>query len=441
MAKETQSVRRLAHASLLAVEKHGRYSNIEIDSALKNADGISDTDRALYTRLVYGVIERRLTLDHIIGKLSSRPLKDIDPGVLISLRLGLYQLIYTDRIPDFAAVSETVDTVPSRSKGFVNGVLRSFLRGGKKYSLPLGDSPEDLSVRYSVSPEICAIYTGSYGADVTKQILESFFEPERICLRVNTQRISAAEAASRLPCCKPGTYMSDILFVPSLDRTVREGIEGGLWFVQDEASRLCTVVLGAKAGEVIADVCSAPGGKSFSMAIDAEGRADIHSFDLHKNKLSLIKASAERLGLACIAVEERDARHPKEELIGICDRVLCDAPCSGLGVLGKKPDIRYKGGDCVGRLPEIQYGVLCGASAYVKDGGVLVYSTCTLNKSENEDVVCRFLESHGEFSAVDFSVEPLSEGTSLKSENGMLTLMPHLTGTDGFFVAKMIKNS
>lgn len=439
MTQKNDTVRKAAHRSLMTIMKNGRYSNLEIDSVLKNSTDMTDADRALYTRLVYGVIERRITLDHIISQYTSRKLKDIDPAALNSLRLGLYQLVYTDRIPDFAAVSETVDTAPSKAKGFVNGVLRSFLRSGKKFTLPEGESAQAMSVRYSVSEDVVSVLLDSYGAEETSKILEAFFTPEKVCLRVNTLMISVEEAMGMLPGCDSGSYCSDILRVPSVDKTVRDGIDSGLWFVQDEASRIATRTLGAKRDETVADTCAAPGGKTLSAAIDGEGECDVFSFDLHENKLSLIRSAAARLGLVRITAEKRDAREPKDQLVGKCDRVLCDAPCSGLGVLGKKPDIRYKDGDSVGKLPEIQYGVLCGASKYLKAGGVLVYSTCTLNKKENEEVVERFLKENGDFAPVDFSFESKNGLSTLESRGGMLTLFPHVSHTDGFFVAKMIK--
>ena len=435
MAKNPTTTRRAAHESLMKIAKSGRYSNIEIDSYLKNSDGMSDADRALYTRLVYGVIERQLTLDHIISQYTTRAVSSIDEATLTSLRLGIYQIVYMDRIPEFAAVSETVDTAPPRSRGFVNGVLRSFLRGGKKFSLPCGTSPEELSVRFSTSADVCKVLTNSYGADTAEQILEAFFAPERICLRINTLKTTTDAARDTVGYAVSGTYSADTIKVTSLTEEVRAGLRDGRWFVQDEASRICTVVLGARPGERIADVCSAPGGKSFSAAIDMENVGEVHSFDLHANKLSLISKTAERLGLDVIKVAPRDARDPDPELIERCDRVLCDAPCSGIGVLAKKPEIRYKAADSADRLPQIQYDVLCGAASYVKDGGVLVYSTCTLNKRENEDVVERFLETHPEFSPCEFTV------SALESKNGMLTLFPHLTGTDGFFIAKLIKHT
>jgi 16S rRNA (cytosine967-C5)-methyltransferase len=211
---------------------------------------------------------------------------------------------------------------------------------------------------------------------------------------------------------------------------VRASIDSGDCFVQDEASRICSAVLGAKPGETVADTCACPGGKTFSLALDMENTGELYAFDLHKNKLSLIEKGAAKLGLDIIRTAENDARNPVPHLVGKADRVLCDAPCSGLGVIAKKPDIRYKSLESVGRLPEIQYGVLCGAAAYVRPGGVLVYSTCTLNKAENEEIVLKFLSEHDDF------VPEADEKFGL-GEDGMRTFFPHVDGCDGFFIGKM----
>lgn len=434
MTDKITDARCAAAQSLYKIESQGRYSNLETDSFLASCVNLSEADRALYTRLVYGVTEKRLTLDFIISKYAAKPIEEIDKKTLISLRLGVYQLIYTDRIPDFAAVSASVDTAPRRSRGFVNGVLRSFLRAGKAYTLPSGDSPEEMSVKYSTNADICAMLISSYGADTARLILEAFGKPSDITLRVNTLKISPSEAEKSLIGSSRSALCDDMLTISSLTQDARQGIENGFYFVQDPASRIAAQVLGARPGETVADVCAAPGGKSFSVALDMEDRGHLYSFDLHENKLSLIRKTAERLGITSISVAERDARRPLAELVGKCDRVLCDAPCSGIGVLAKKPELRYKSIDGINRLPEIQHDVLCGAAEYVRRGGVLVYSTCTLNRAENEDTVTRFLNENPDFSLVPF------DGV-FPSESGMLTFMPQVTGTDGFFVAKMIRKS
>lgn len=433
MADRITDARLAAAKSLYRIESQGRYSNLEADSFLSSCGELSQADRALYTRLVYGVTEKRLTLDCIISQYSARSLDELDSETLISLRLGIYQLLYTERIPDFAAVSASVDTAPKRARGFVNGVLRSFLRADKAYTLPSGDTPEELSVRYSTNADICDVLCSSYGADTARLILEAFSKPGDITLRTNTLRCSVDELEAALPNASRCAICDDMLTVPSLTPEVREGLERGLYFVQDASSRIASSVLGARPGETVVDTCAAPGGKSFSIALDMKNSGRLYSFDLHENKLSLIRRTAERLGITCISTSRSDARNGVCELFEKCDRVLCDAPCSGIGVIAKKPELRYKSIDGIKRLPEIQYDILCGASKYVKRGGVLVYSTCTLNRAENEGTVERFLREHDDFSLVPF-------GGVFPSDSGMLTFMPHITGTDGFFVAKMVRN-
>jgi len=407
--------------SLIAVERDGRYTNLEINSSLEKSP-LSDADRGLYTRLVYGVTERRLTLDYIIAQYSAKAPSDLDSDVLTALRLGIYQLVYMDRIPDHAAVGETAGLVSGSKTGYVNAVLRSFLRGGKKYRmLDEKDRVKYLSVKHSVPEPLVKLFAETVPDDELDELLEAMNREPYVGLRVNTLKITPAEARE-----KTGGEISpmagDVVLTQSFDEAAREGVEAGLWFVQDTASRVTSMTLGALPGETIADTCACPGGKSFSIAIDMKNEGALYAFDLHKNKLSLIEKGAAKLGIGIIKTEARDARKPKEELLGKADRVLCDAPCSGLGVLAKKPDIRYKDISDIERLPEIQLAVLEGAAAYVKDGGTLVYSTCTLNKHENEEVAEKFLASHPEFEAVS-----------------MRTFYPHRDRCDGFFCAKMRK--
>ncbi len=422
-----ETARTLAHRSLMGLEKSGRYSNLEVNSAIMHS-ALSEADRGLYTRLVYGVTERRITLDYIISEFSSKPTAELDEDVKCALRLGIYQLLWLDRVPDHSAVDESVGLVPRQKRGFVNAVLRSFLRGGKKYSLPdKEDYPTYLSVKYSVPTPLVELFMSVAGDEIEDLLCAMNREPH-IGLRVNRLKITVDEALAKTG-GRRSEIAPDVVIVDTLDETVKQGLSDGLWFVQDEASRITSAAVGAKAGETVVDTCACPGGKSFSMAIDMENSGVIRSFDLHKNKLSLIVSGADKLGVEIIETAERDAREPLDELIGRADRVLCDAPCSGLGVIAKKPDIRYKSIGDIERLPEIQYGVLCGASRYVKDGGVLVYSTCTINKAENEDVVMKFLAENSDFTIEE---DPYLRG-------GMRTFMPHRDGCDGFFAAKMRK--
>ncbi len=420
--EKPRTARSLAMTSLLALERDGRYSNLEVDARLKSA-ALSPADRALYTRLVYGVTERRITLDWIIGRYSSRGAETLDPDVRCALRMGIYQLLWTDRIPEHAAVDESVNLVPQAARGYVNAVLRAFLRAEKRIEWPDradGGGLPYFSVKYSVPESLAAIYRDALDdPEELADLLEALNREPHVGLRVNTMRLTAGEAAART-----GGRLSetapDLILLDSLTPDARAGLDEGLWFVQDEASRIVSAAVGALPGERVIDVCACPGGKSFSMALDMHDEGEILSFDLHANKLSLVEKGAAKLGLSAVHAAARDARDPDPSLIGTADRVLCDAPCSGLGVIAKKPDVRYKDPAAFARLPGIQREILDGASRYVKPGGVLVYSTCTLNRAENEETAAAFLAAHPAFEAEESRV-----------------FLPHRDGCDGFFMAKM----
>ena len=263
--------------------------------------------------------------------------------------------------------------------------------------------------------------------------------PDRkITLTVNTQKISVELFLEKLLKAgyeaKKSEYSElSVCVSGSCDPREISGFSEGEFFVQDEASALSALTLGAGCGELIIDTCAAPGGKSFALAVISGDRADIHSFDLHESKLSLISSGAERLGLKSVRAEERDATKPQEELFGMADAVLCDAPCSGLGVFSKKADLRYKDITSLSDLSELQYRILSESAKYLKAGGRLVYSTCTLRREENEDIVDRFLAENPDFEAEDF------EFSSVRSERGRVTLYPHIHKTDGFFISKLRK--
>ncbi len=427
--------RAAALSSLLAWEKKGRYANLEVNAALTHAD-MADADRGLYTALVYGVVERAITLDYIIAKLSSRPLAEIDEEVRCAIRLGLYQLAFMDRIPPHAAVSETVALLPSRTRGFANAVLRTFLRNGCEIPLPDEDTPiKRLSVEFGAPEALCAFWTERYGMETTRALLASTVRNPRVTVRVNPLKNTAEELLARLDGAERSPLADDMLVLADAAHVV-DGVRDGLYIVQDVSSRLAVRVLDPKAGETVIDTCAAPGGKTLSAAMDMGNVGTIHAFDLHENKLSLIRKTADALGITILKAEARDGREPDPTLIGKADRVLCDAPCSGLGVIGKKPDIKYKPLASIEALPQIQYDILFGASSYVRTGGTLVYSTCTLNPDENEHVVTRFLAANPSFSLCPFDL-----GKAGISENGMRTFFSHTDGCDGFFIAKMIRKN
>ena len=418
--------RKIAYDVLVRCSSAEQYSNIALDTAIKRAD-LTAPDRGLLTALVYGVIERQITLDAIIDSLCNRKSEEISPDVRTLLRLGLYQLAYLDRVPDHAAVNETVNMAPKRSRGFVNAILRAFIRSGKE--IPIPDRETDaigyLSVKYSFCTELCNTFIKSFGLARTEQLFAAFGENPDLTLRTNTLRISREELIQKIG--EQGiralpTKESDV-GIRVCDRspvTELYGFADGLFFVQDEASQLCVKALDAKEGMRVLDACACPGSKSFGAAIDMQNKGEVISCDLHRNKLSLVESGAVRLGISILTTEERDARNQNEAWLGTFDRVLCDVPCSGFGVFAKKPELRYKDPAASVALPNIQQDILKNASQYVKIGGKLVYSTCTLLPAENEENVSRFLSENKHF--------------VLKEQR---TLYPDVDGTDGFFYAVM----
>ncbi|MBQ3792484.1 MAG: 16S rRNA (cytosine(967)-C(5))-methyltransferase RsmB [Clostridia bacterium] len=433
----TITARQLAFRSLLKIERDDRYANLEVAVSLGRAD-LSGEDSALYTRLVYGVTERRITLDEILSQYVARKADTVDEEARTALRMGLYQLLYMDRIPEYAAVGESVSLVSGRARGFVNGVLRSFLRKGKSYRLPSGPPARRLSAAYSVPEDLAALLLSQYGEEKTERILSSFLSEDRpMSLRVNTLKTTPEEVLRVMEAegleGRVSPVTPDVLLVSSPGNWM--GRHPGLGFVQDASSRLAVRAAGLKPGMTVVDVCAAPGGKTFSAAMDLENDGTVYAFDLHGNKLSPVVKGCETLGITIVKTEQRDARHVREDLIAQADAVLCDAPCSGIGVIGKKPEIRYRASETARRLPEVQSEILEGAAAYVKKGGTLVYSTCTLNRRENEEVVSDFLARHGDFSPAELP-EDFPKGIR---SGEFLTLTPDEDGSDGFFIAKMIR--
>ena len=429
----TTPARALALSALLRFEGAGQYANLTLSTALeREGSALSPADRALFTALFYSVIEHKITLDAVIDSLSSLPPSAIEAQVRMILRLALAQLLYFDRIPDSAAVNEAVSAAPRRSAGFVNALLRQFLRNQK--AVPLPDEGKDpvgyLSVRFSVTRELAALFLTRFGASRTRSLLEAFEKKPEITVRVNTQKLSRETFLARVPGSRPTVNAPYGVILPAgadLSALLSEGI----CFVQDEASQIAVAALEVGTARRAADLCAAPGSKSFGIAMDMK-EGSVYSADLHENKLSLIRAGAARLGLANIEVHAGDARRAREEIDGTFDRVLCDVPCSGLGVLAKKPDLRYKDLSGIGGLLPVQSDILRAGAALTAPGGFLLYSTCTLLPEENEEQVTVFLAGNS-----DFSLSPFRVGWI--ECDGMYTLAPDREGTDGFFVARLRK--
>lgn len=438
-------------AALLSVNssiKNGRYSNLEVSSVIKKYK-FEGLDKSFFTALFYGTVEKLITLDYIIKNFSSVKFEKIDNMVLCLLRTGIYQILFMDRVPDSAACCESVELAkrycPKSSVSFVNAVLRSVARSKDKIFETISKEKEltRISVLSSIPEEIINLWIRDYGKDTALKIANHFAAlPPSVTLRVNTLKITREALLSSLGKIASTSDVCPSAIVLSGSFPVEEiyGFEQGLFFVQDISSQLASSLINPESlsstclspeNAVIADVCACPGGKSFSCAINLNNKARIYASDLHENKLSLITNAASRLGISNISVCAHDAKTENSALINKCDAVICDVPCSGLGVIAKKPDIRYKPLNDTEKLPEIQYKILKTSSSYVKAGGFIVYSTCTLNKRENEDIINKFLSENENFKL---------EKTGLPNDNaGMITIFPFDFSSDGFFVAKLVR--
>ncbi len=425
------NIRRSALDMLLEYETAGKYINLSLSS--HRADSLTKSERSSLTALLYTTVEHKLTYDYYIGALSGRNVSDIDIYTKNVLRLGLCQILDMQSVPDFAATNETVKL--ARNKGeasFVNGVLRAAVR--KKDDMPMPDKEKNrkryLSVKYSFPLWIVKLFTDRFGYDGCEEILAFYNSEKYTDITVNTLRTERDLLKEKLGASVHIDNGLTLRINGSVNPEMLEGFSEGEFFVEDTASCTAVTALMPKENETLIDVCACPGGKSFASAILMKNTGKIYSFDLHESKLSLITSGAQRLGISTISTAARDATEPDETLFGIADKVICDVPCSGLGVLGKKPDLRYKDEMTLSSLPALQLEILRQSSKYLKNGGELLYSTCTLNKTENEDVTEAFLAENPDFKRVDFTVE------NLRSEGGMLTLLPNIHKTDGFFMAK-----
>jgi len=431
------SARNIALRLLMEYEELGKYVNLSLSSHAR--DSLSAEERGFVTALLYGAVEHKITYDYIISAISGRSISDITPRARAILRLGLCQILLLDNIPDYAAVNETVKLASNPGeRAFVNGVLRKAVR--ELDSLPMPDRRKDearyLSVMYSVPKPTVKHFISLLGASGCEEYLKYINTTPPTDITVNTTKITKDALLSRLRSLGYRVEQSEISertlrVYGSFDPRAVSEFKEGLFFVQDAASAASSLALGSKPGELVVDVCACPGGKSFAAAIMMENRGRVESFDIHESKIPLISDGARRLGLNIISASLCDAREGREELLSRADRVICDVPCSGLGVLAKKPDLRYKDIGDISKLCAIQYAILERSAKYLRPGGYILYSTCTLNPAENEITVERFLSENPDYTRADFKLGNLS------SDRGMLTLYPHIHKTDGFFFAKL----
>lgn len=430
--------RETALNALIACRKGGGWSNGILKEYIRR-DRLGSRDAALATRLCYGVLQNRAKLDYYLQQLLSGRLKDLQPVVRDILHLGLYQLSELDKVPDSAAVNEAVNLTKKYSSNpkaasLVNGVLRTAVRTKGTWQEPV--AYED---RYSHPAELIALLKKAVPKGMLEPMLRANNAAPETVIQVNTLKTTPQLLINRLAqegvTARTHCWMTDALELSGTGNLERlSSFQEGLYYVQDPAARLavqCARLQGEK--PQILDCCASPGGKSFAAAIALGDRGTVFSCDVHPHKVALLQNGARRLGLRSITPMLQDATQHRLQWVGAMDAVLCDVPCSGLGIIRKKPDIRYKDLSAIASLPDLQLAILSNVSTYVKPGGTLLYSTCTVLPQENEEVVAAFLARHPQFQLEQLDLPSVfPENTS-----GMLTLLPGQYHTDGFFISRL----
>lgn len=448
---EKPDCRELALGILTEVTRQEEYSHIAVRNVLEKYQYLGKQERAFLTCLTEGTLEWMIHLDYMINQFSSVRVNKMKPVIRNILRMSVYQLKFMDSVPACAVCNEAVKLAEKKGfrnlKGFVNGVLRNIARNLSCVSYPdKSDLCKYLSVMYSMPEWIVEGWLTRYGAEITERILKGFLEKEPLSIRPNLEKISPEELKKRLE--SRGITVSKAAWPDYALRienynylgAVPEFLEG-LFQVQDVSSMLVAEAAGPKEGALCIDVCAAPGGKSFHLAEKLHGTGRVEARDLTGYKTAMIKENNERMGAGNLFVRQWDACVLHEESAGTADLVLADLPCSGLGVLGKKTDLKYRmTREQQEELASLQRKILEVSQAYVKPGGILIYSTCTINPGENEENAVWFQE-HFPFEAVPLD-DCLPGGLISETENkGMIQLLPGIHGCDGFFIAKFRKKA
>ena len=424
------TAREAALKALYDIETKDTFTNAALKNAL-NTD-LSDNDRGLATELIYGVVLNKTALDYIISRYSKIKLKKMSPWVINILRLGVFQIYYMDKIPHSAACNESVKLANKYShragSGFVNGVLRAFSRESEGFQFPKEKGmAEYFSLKYSYPLWMVEKLLDEYGEERCEALFEENRRSHGVFLRVNTLKNTVEQALVTLEnqgiSCEKTEVENCLKVTGKINVDLSKAYSDGLFSLQNISSQKTIEILDPKAGETVFDMCAAPGGKSCAIAEKMENRGRVLSFDIFEHKVELIKKSAQRLGIEIVDARLQDAAEDCAELYESADRVLVDAPCSGLGVIHKKPDIKFKRtAEDVEELCRIQKRILSTASKYLKDGGVLVYSTCTILPEENRVQIENILNEHNEYKKV-------SEEQILTTERG----------ESGFYICKMVK--
>lgn len=427
--------RLLVYRALTKVFSQNAYSTIVFNNEIKKST-LSDLDISFSTVLFYGVLEKKITLDYVISKHSSIRLTKISNDVLTALRMGVYQIIFMDKVPTSAAVNESVNLIGKNkgARGFVNAILRSVARNRENLFF------ENDAVKYSCPEWLIDHFRNSYGSKITDKILRSLDQHPNLIIRVNTVRTEKSKLMDLLE--KDNVKVSDLgktfdALKLNYTRSIEdlEAFKQGLFHVQDLSSQICCSVLSPSETDTVVDVCAAPGGKTFTLAELMNGKGSVIAFDLYESKVNLVKKGAKRLGLDNISVFVNDSSVPFERE-NFADKVICDVPCSGLGIIKRKPEIKYKEKNWFKNLPDLQLKILSNASRLVKIHGQLLYSTCTLNPEENSGVVERFLELNDNF-CQEKIILPEGIVRELCEPLSQFTIIPGTNNSDGFFIALM----
>lgn len=440
--------REIALKILFEVNEKEAYSNISLNKHIEAHD-LKKVEKAFITELVYGTIQWQLTIDYIIQKFSSVKIKKISPWILNIMRLGVYQIMYLDKVPESAACNESVSLSKkyghSASSRFVNAVLRNIIRNKENIEYPDRDTDLEkfLSVKYSHPEWLVRNWVKRFGNDFTESLLISNNKLPDFSIRINTLKITKDQLIEQFNQndieFRKAKYIDEALILKNPSGISKmDAFKKGYFTIQDESSMLVAKTLDAKPGELVIDVCSAPGGKATHIAQLMGNVGTVIARDVHKHKISLINEAAKRLGINILRAEHFDATVLDENYVKKADRVLVDAPCTGLGIINRKPDIKWsKTFEDRKGITELQLKILKTASEYVKYGGTLVYSTCTIEWDENEGIVREFLSSKSEFYLEDMTSNISPKIVKATAKEGFIQLFPNIDDVDGFFIAKL----
>ena len=411
------------------IEKNGAYSNIELNTKIS----LMKPDAPAFVReLVYGVLKNRMLIDHYLNQLVKKDIAGLDVGVLNILRMGVFQIEYMEVVPEYAACNSSAELAKKffgkKEVDFVNAVLRSYIR--KKDDLygpnEVKKAYKKLALKYSFAYWISKLWIETYGEEKSEKIMRALNESPKLSIKVNNLKTSQSELKGLLE--KRGFEVkprgeADILYVKGSGIAENEEYYAGLFYIQDAASAIAVSALFPCEGDSLIDVCSAPGGKSFDAAMLMKNQGKIRSFDFFEHKIKALDINAKKLGIDIIEAEILDAEKGNPQIYGTADKVICDVPCSGLGVIARKPEIKYKELNAYSEdLYDKQLNILEKSSKYLKNGGKIMYSTCTINHNENEDICEKFIKNNPEFKMIE-----------------KRQLLPDEDFTDGFFYAILLK--